>query len=39
MDDNQPATPTKPMNNTEIVTALCEATGLTKQLVIRGRAS
>jgi nucleoid DNA-binding protein len=33
MDKNQPAKPKKPMNKTEIVTALCEATGLTKQQV------
>jgi nucleoid DNA-binding protein len=33
MDENQAATPKKPMNKTEIVTALCEATGLTKQQV------
>ena len=33
MDENQSATPKKPMNKTEIVTALCEATELTKQQV------
>ena len=33
MDENQPITSKKPMNKTEIITALGEATGLTKQQV------
>lgn len=33
MEENQAATSKKPMNKTEIMAALCEATGLTKQQV------
>jgi len=33
MEENQAATSPKPMNKTEITTALAEATGLTKQQV------
>jgi nucleoid DNA-binding protein len=33
MEEKQAATPKKPLNNTEIMAALCEATGLTKQQV------
>jgi nucleoid DNA-binding protein len=33
VEPNQPAQPAKPMNKTEIMTALAEATGLTKQQV------
>ena len=34
MADNQTITSQKPMNKTEVIAALCEATGLTKQQVI-----
>jgi nucleoid DNA-binding protein len=33
MDENQSVTTKKPMNKTEIIAALCEATGLTKRQV------
>jgi len=33
VEENQAPKPKKPMNKTEIVAALCEATGLTKQQV------
>ncbi len=33
MEQNQPAAPKKPLNKTEVLTALSEATGLTKQQV------
>lgn len=34
MESGQAAAPKKPMNKTEVLAAMCEATGLTKQQVV-----